>query len=82
MAVNAVEALGVTVSLSRSLLSTLNGSDSLLFPHTELGAIALTLAFVSREFLRLLLEELASVRIDALSVSKFPAVAAANVPGC
>jgi hypothetical protein len=55
---------------------TLSGSDSRLPPKTEDGARARTEALVSREFLRRFLDEEASVKMEALSVSMLFAVAA------
>ena len=57
-------------------LRTESGRDSLLSPQTLRGAMARTDASVSMD-LRRRFEELASVMIEALSVSKFPAVAEA-----
>jgi hypothetical protein len=76
--------VGVAVygSLSMFVESTESGRDSRELPHTEDGAMARTEAFVSSEFRRRRLEEEASVRMDALSVSRLPAVAAAKVAGC
>ena len=56
-------------------LSTLSGRLSRLPPKTDDGARARTEALVSREFLRRRFEELARVRIDALSVRTLFAVA-------
>lgn len=78
--VNAVEQ--VVGSRSMFVESTERGRDSRELPQTEDGAMARTEAFVSRELRRRRFEEEASVRMDALSVSKLPAVAAAKVAGC
>jgi hypothetical protein len=56
-------------------LSTLNGRLSRLPPKTLDGARARIEALVSNEFRRRLLEEEASVRIEALSVKTLFAVA-------
>jgi hypothetical protein len=56
-------------------LRTLSGKLSRLPPKIDDGASARTEALVSREFRRRRLEELASVRIDALSVKILFAVA-------
>lgn len=56
-------------------LRTLSGRLSRLPPQTDDGARARTEASVSMDRLRLLLLDDASVRIDALSVSRLLAVA-------
>lgn len=56
-------------------LRTLRGRDSRLPPNIDAGARARTDALVSSELRRLRFEELASVRIDASSVSTLLAVA-------
>jgi hypothetical protein len=56
-------------------LRTLRGRDSRLPPNIDAGARARTEALVSSELRRLRLEELASVKIDASSVSTLLAVA-------
>lgn len=57
------------------LLSRLNGKLSRLPPKTDEGANARTEALVSREFRLRRLDELASVRIEALSFKTLFAVA-------
>jgi hypothetical protein len=61
---------------------TLNGKDSRLPPQSEDGARARTEASVSKERRRRRFDDDASVRIDALSVSRLLAVATAYVVGC
>lgn len=56
-------------------LRMLRGRDSRLPPNIDAGARARTDAFVSSELRRLRFEELASVKIDASSVSTLFAVA-------
>lgn len=56
-------------------LRMLRGRDSRLPPNIDAGARARTEAFVSSELRRLRFEELASVKIDASSVSTLFAVA-------
>jgi hypothetical protein len=56
-------------------LSRLSGKLSRLPPKTDEGAKARTEALVSKEFRRRRLDELASVRIEALSFSALLAVA-------
>lgn len=74
---------GVLVIADDSMLAlrTLRGRLSLLPPQTDDGARALTEASVSIERRRLLLLEEASVKIEALSVSRPFAVAALYVFG-
>src|SRR4051812_46833836 len=62
-------------------LSTLNGKDSRLPPHSDDGASARTEASVSKERRRRRLDEDARVSMDALSVSRLLAVAVAYVVG-
>jgi hypothetical protein len=62
-------------------LRTLKGSDSLLPPNKEDGARALTEASVSIDLRLLLLEDDASVRMEALSVRRLLAVAVPYVAG-
>src|SRR6266498_273749 len=64
------------------VLSRLRGRLSRLPPKIEEGASARTEAFVSSEFRRLRLDEEASVRMEALSVSRLFAVAELYVVGC
>jgi len=63
-------------------LKTLRGRLSRLPPNNEEGARARTEASVSIDLLLLLLEEDASVRIEALSVKRMFAVAVLYVEGC
>jgi hypothetical protein len=72
------------VAGSRSIFAerTERGRDSREFPHTEEGAMARTDAFVSRELRRRRFDDEARVRIEALSLRRPFAVAAANVCGC
>jgi hypothetical protein len=56
-------------------LSRLSGKLSRLPPKTDEGAKARTEAFVSKEFRRRRLDELANVRIEALSFRALFAVA-------
>ena len=62
-------------------LRILSGRLSLLPPHTEEGARARTEASVSMDRRRRLLLDEASVRIEALSVSRLFAVADVYVDG-
>lgn len=63
-------------------LSTLNGRLSRLPPNKDEGARARTDASVSIDLLLLLFEDDASVRMEALSVSRLLAVAVPYVAGC
>mgnify|MGYP003623204967 CR=1 FL=1 len=62
-------------------LRMLSGRDSRLPPNIDAGARARTEAFVSSELRRRRFEELASVKIDASSVSTLFAVAELYVVG-
>jgi hypothetical protein len=62
-------------------LNTLKGRDSRLPPHNDEGARARTDASVSKDRLRRRLDDDASVKMEALSVSRLLAVAVAYVVG-
>lgn len=70
--------LGWSLTLA---LSTLSGNDSRLPPNNDEGARARIEAFVSKEFRRRLFDEEASVKTEALSVSRLLAVAVLYVVG-